>query len=61
VVPQLRRIEEAGASSGKAVELGGIEESPRTLTATIGELADEPASIAELTPGERRNDEIRAA
>jgi len=68
VVPQLRRIEEAGASSGRAVEIGGIEESPRTLTAAIGELADEPAeeraSIAELAPGERRaggTGEIRAA
>ena len=66
VVPQLRRIEEAGASSGRAVELGGIEESPRTLTATIGELADEPADdepvrVAELGAGERRTGEIRAA
>ena len=61
VVPQLRRIEEAGASSGRAVELAGIEESPRTLTATIGELADEPAPIAEIAPGERRAGEIRAA
>jgi DNA recombination protein RmuC len=66
VVPQLRRIEEAGASSGKAVEIAGIEESPRTLTAAIGELADEPAHdeparVAELATGERRSDEIRAA
>ena len=65
VVPQLRRIEEAGASSGRAVELAGVEESPRTLTATIGELDDEPAeqpaAIAEIASGERRSGEIRAA
>jgi DNA recombination protein RmuC len=38
VVPQLRRIEQAGAGSGRPVELGGIEESPRALTAALGEL-----------------------
>ena len=62
VVPQLRRIEEAGASSGRAVEIGGIEESPRALTAAIGELADEePATVAELGAAELRANEIRAA
>ncbi|HZL54630.1 MAG TPA: DNA recombination protein RmuC [Solirubrobacteraceae bacterium] len=62
VVPQLRRIEEAGASSGRAVEIGGIEESPRALTAAIGELADEePATVADLGATELRSDEIRAA
>jgi len=62
-VPQLRRIEEAGASSGRTVELSGIEESPRALTASIGELAedDEPATVAELSAAERRPGEIRAA
>jgi DNA recombination protein RmuC len=66
VVPQLRRIEEAGASSGRTVELAGIEESPRVLTATIGELADAdepatPAKLAELGAAERLPGEIRAA
>jgi DNA recombination protein RmuC len=58
VVPQLRRIEQAGASSGRAVELGGIEDSPRALTAAIGELEPEPLPLAELAAGDR---EIRAA
>jgi DNA recombination protein RmuC len=66
VVPQLRRIEEAGASSGRTVELAGIEESPRVLTATIGELGEEsqPATVgtvAELGTPERLPGEIRAA
>jgi DNA recombination protein RmuC len=63
VVPQLRRIEEAGASSGRTVELAGIEESPRALTASIGELADadEPPAVTELGAAERRPGEIRAA
>jgi DNA recombination protein RmuC len=37
VVPQLRRIEEAGASSERSVELAGIEAAPRTLTASLAE------------------------
>ena len=62
VVPQLRRIEQAGASSGRAVELTGVEESPRALTAAIGELDDEPAPLGELDAGEQRAiGEIRAA
>jgi DNA recombination protein RmuC len=70
VVPQLRRIEQAGASSGRAVELTGVEESPRALTAAIGELDDEaigelddePAPLGELESGEQRAiGEIRAA
>jgi DNA recombination protein RmuC len=46
VVPQLRRIEDAGAASGRAVELAGIEEAPRTLTAALDESG--PAPLAEL-------------
>ncbi|HEY1778453.1 MAG TPA: DNA recombination protein RmuC [Solirubrobacteraceae bacterium] len=62
VVPQLRRIEDAGASSGRTVELAGIEESPRALTASIAELAEEEAAtVAELGAAERRPGEIRAA
>jgi len=48
VVPQLRRIEEAGATSGRSAELAGIEETPRTLTAQLGEPERRPAPVAEL-------------
>jgi DNA recombination protein RmuC len=52
VVPQLRRIEEAGASSDRSVELAGIEAAPRTLTASLAELEPERAAqpLAELDP-----------
>ena len=50
VVPQLRRIEDAGAASGRAVELAGIEEAPRTLTAALDEPG--PAPVAELAAAE---------
>jgi len=46
VAPQLRRIDEAGAGSGRDHELTGIEEAPRTLAAAV--LDDEPAAQAEL-------------
>jgi hypothetical protein len=62
VVPQLRRIEQAGAGSGRAVEVGGVEEAPRALTAAIGEL-DGP-DVAEPPLGElgaSDDREIRAA
>ena len=36
VIPQLRRIEAAGATSGRDVELAGVEESPRVITASLG-------------------------
>ena len=49
-VPQLRRIEDAGAASGRAVELAGIEEAPRTLTAALDEPG--PAPVAELAAAE---------
>ena len=63
VVPQLRRIEEAGASSEGEVELVGIEEAPRTLTRAIAaddDDDDERARVAqlrsaqELEPPQRR-------
>src|SRR5450631_1903862 len=47
VIPQLRRIEEAGATSGRPIELAGVEESPRTVTASIA------ASGAEDGPGDQ--------
>jgi DNA recombination protein RmuC len=37
VVPQLRRIEEAGAASDREVELAGIEAAPRILTAPFSD------------------------
>jgi DNA recombination protein RmuC len=46
VVPQLRRIDEAGAGSGRDHDLAGIEEAPRTLAAAV--LDDEPAPPGEL-------------
>ena len=59
VIPQLRRIEEAGATSGRPIELAGIEETPRTLTAQIGELERTP--LAELAAPDSGTDEVRAA
>jgi DNA recombination protein RmuC len=35
VIPQLRRIEEAGAASEREVELAAVEESPRTLSVAL--------------------------
>jgi DNA recombination protein RmuC len=46
VRPQLRRIEEAGAGSGRDVELAGVEEAPRALIAAT---ADDEAPD-ELSP-----------
>lgn len=59
VIPQLRRIEEAGATSGRPIELAGIEEAPRTLTAQIGE--PERLPLAELAAPDSGTDEVRAA
>jgi DNA recombination protein RmuC len=59
VIPQLRRIEEAGATSGRPIELAGIEESPRTLTAQIGEPERPP--LAELAAPDNATDAVRAA
>jgi DNA recombination protein RmuC len=52
VIPQLRRIEEAGAASEREIELAGVEEAPRALTATL-ELGDEdqqelPGTVAPI-------------
>ncbi len=38
VMPQLRRIDEAGAGSGRDVDLAGVEESPRSLTAAAADV-----------------------
>jgi DNA recombination protein RmuC len=62
VLPQLRRIEEAGAASERELELASVEETPRALTAAIDEfeadqleLHDErPATVAELGRAPRR-------
>ena len=66
VVPQLRRIEDAGAASGRAVELAGIEESPRTLTVAIVDPEGErspPAdeALAQIDAPSSPADEVRAA
>jgi DNA recombination protein RmuC len=66
VVPQLRRIEDAGAASGRAVELAGIEESPRTLTVAIVDPEGErspPAdeALAQIDAPSSPADVVRAA
>jgi DNA recombination protein RmuC len=50
VVPQLRRIEQAGAGSDRAVEIAGVEEAPRALTAAVGELEQDGggATVSEI-------------
>jgi DNA recombination protein RmuC len=44
VIPQLRRIEEAGAASEREIELAGIEETPRALTVALDVSEDEPGA-----------------
>jgi DNA recombination protein RmuC len=58
VIPQLRRIEEAGAASEREIEIASVEEAPRALTAALDPgdddrtpfVQDAQATIAEL-PG----------
>ena len=51
VIPQLRRIEEAGAGSGRETDLAGIEESPRTLAVALVDDDQAPGRvIADLRP-----------
>jgi len=56
VIPQLRRIEEAGAASEREVELAGVEETPRTLSVALDACLedDEPPAVAELARSRRR-------
>jgi len=61
VVPQLRRIEEAGAGSEREIELAGVEDAPRALTRSLTvEEDDKTARVApiraaaELAPPQRR-------
>ena len=42
-MPQLRRIDEAGAGSGRDVELAGVEEPPRSLTVAPADESGPPA------------------
>jgi DNA recombination protein RmuC len=49
VRPQLRRIEEAGAGSGRDVELSGVEESPRALIAATADDDDARDEILQPT------------
>ena len=58
VIPQLRRIEGAGATSGRSVELAGVEELPRAVTAQIAEPEPERPPLAELGAAD---DEVHAA
>jgi DNA recombination protein RmuC len=58
VIPQLRRIEAAGATSGRSVELAGVEELPRAVTAQIAEPEPERPPLAELGAAD---DEVHAA
>ena len=58
VIPQLRRIEAAGATSGRSVELAGVEELPRAVTAQITEPEPERGPLAELGAAD---DEVHAA
>jgi DNA recombination protein RmuC len=58
VIPQLRRIEQAGATSGRSVELAGVEELPRAVTAQVAEPEPERPPLAELGAAD---DEVHAA
>jgi DNA recombination protein RmuC len=58
VIPQIRRIEQAGATSGRSVELAGVEELPRAVTAQIAEPEPERPPLAELGASD---DEVHAA
>ena len=53
VIPQLRRIEEAGAGSGREVELAGVEEAPRTLAVALDAEEDERPAVAAATAASR--------
>jgi DNA recombination protein RmuC len=52
VVPQLRRIEEAGAASEREVALAPVEEAPRALSAALDPADDaEPQATLATLPG----------
>jgi DNA recombination protein RmuC len=52
VVPQLRRIEEAGAASEREVALAPVEEAPRALSAALDPVDDdEPQATLAALPG----------
>jgi len=50
VVPQLRRIEAAGAGSGRDADISGIEESPRTIAVALADEDDARRVLADLRP-----------
>lgn len=58
VIPQLRRIEQAGTTSGRSVELASVEELPRAVTAQVAEPEPERPPLAELGAAD---DEVHAA
>jgi DNA recombination protein RmuC len=57
VIPQLRRIEHAGAGSGREADLTAIEESPRAIAIVA---ADEELEVAALLAGPRPAPSARA-
>jgi DNA recombination protein RmuC len=59
VIPQLRRIEDAGAGSGREVEVAGVEESPRRMAVSLEEEPSSPAASRPAPGG--RSAELRAA
>ena len=62
VMPQLRRIDEAGAGSGRDLEIAGVEESPRSLTvAAAEESAPTPPPLTLAGGGEIAAADVRGA
>ena len=61
VMPQLRRIDEAGAGSGRDVELAGVEESPRSLTAAAAEETTGPPALTLAGTGDIAAADVRGA
>jgi DNA recombination protein RmuC len=54
VIPQLRRIEEAGAASEREIALAPVEEAPRALSAALDPADDdEPQATLATLPGSR--------
>jgi DNA recombination protein RmuC len=54
VIPQLRRIEDAGASSGREIGLAGVEEAPRALAVALVEEEEQPPAAEPVLPFEPR-------
>ncbi|HEX2704077.1 MAG TPA: hypothetical protein VHM72_11705, partial [Solirubrobacteraceae bacterium] len=50
VIPQLRRIEEAGAASEREVALAAVEEAPRALSAALDPSDEDEPPLTEERP-----------